>query len=86
MVVYTALLLVATRSTVLRRRPPRARLFNTHSIYSPHSYVGALLHGPPGCGKTLLARALAAESNLPLIAVSGPELLDKYIGASEAKV
>ena len=47
---------------------------------------GALLYGYAGCGKTLLARALAAESGLPFITVKGPELLNKYIGASEAAV
>ena len=47
---------------------------------------GILLHGPPGCGKTLLVRALAQESRLPMLSVKGPELLSKYIGASETAV
>lgn len=47
---------------------------------------GVLLYGPSGCGKTLLAAALAAESRLPLVSVKGAELLNKYIGASEAAV
>ena len=47
---------------------------------------GALLYGHQGCGKTLLASTLAAEAQLPFISVKGPELLNKYIGASEAAV
>ncbi|KOO21963.1 aaa-domain-containing protein, partial [Chrysochromulina tobinii] len=47
---------------------------------------GVLLYGPSGCGKTLLAAALAAEAKLPFLTVKGPELLNKYIGASEAAV
>ena len=47
---------------------------------------GALLYGPPGCGKTLVARAAAAAAGLRLISVKGPELLNKYIGQSEAGV
>lgn len=47
---------------------------------------GALLYGHSGCGKTLLARALAAEAGLPFLTIKGPELLNKYIGASEAAV
>ena len=47
---------------------------------------GVLLYGPTGCGKTLMARSLAEESGLPFISVKGPELLNKYIGASEAAV
>jgi peroxin-1 len=45
-----------------------------------------LFFGPPGCGKSALVPALAKECNFPLIACKGPEVLDKYIGASEAKV
>ena len=48
--------------------------------------TGALLYGPPGCGKTLLARAAAEECGARLVAVKGPELLNKYIGQSEAGV
>ncbi|KAI9164326.1 Peroxisome biosynthesis protein pex1 [Blastocladiella emersonii ATCC 22665] len=47
---------------------------------------GVLLYGYPGCGKTVLAQAVAAECGLRLVGVKGPELLDKYIGASEAAV
>ena len=47
---------------------------------------GALLYGHAGCGKTALAAALAAEAKLPFLPVKGPELLNKYIGASEAAV
>lgn len=50
----------------------------------PQSSV--LLYGPPGTGKTLLAEALANECSVRFICVRGPELLSKYIGASEAAV
>lgn len=42
--------------------------------------------GPPGCSKTLLARALAGEAGLNFLAVKGPELLSKWVGASEQAV
>lgn len=45
-----------------------------------------LLYGFPGCGKTLLASAVARECGLNFISVKGPELLNKYIGASEQSV
>lgn len=47
---------------------------------------GALLYGPPGCGKTLLAKAVAAESGASFISIKGPELLNKYVGESEKAV
>jgi DNA helicase TIP49 (TBP-interacting protein) len=45
-----------------------------------------LLHGPPGCSKTLLARAVASESGLNFLAVKGPELFSKFVGESEKAV
>ncbi|KAL7452819.1 hypothetical protein ACHAWC_004540 [Mediolabrus comicus] len=48
--------------------------------------AGVLLYGPPGCGKTLLAKAIANESGANFISVKGPELLDKYVGESERSV
>ena len=48
--------------------------------------TGVLLWGPPGCGKTLLAKAVAAESRANFISVKGPELLNKFVGESEAAV
>jgi len=50
----------------------------------PHS--GVLLYGPPGCGKTLLARALAAECGANMILVRGPEILSKWVGESEKAI
>ena len=48
--------------------------------------VGILLCGPPGCGKTLLAKAIANESGINFISVKGPELLNMYVGESERAV
>ncbi len=47
---------------------------------------GILLHGPPGSGKTLLAKALAHESEINFISVKGPEFLSKWVGESEKAV
>jgi transitional endoplasmic reticulum ATPase len=44
---------------------------------------GALVCGPPGCGKTLLAKALATEAGVNFVSVKGPELLSMYVGESE---
>jgi ribosome biogenesis ATPase len=48
--------------------------------------TGVLLWGPPGCGKTLLAKAVANESKANFISIKGPELLNKYVGESERAV
>jgi transitional endoplasmic reticulum ATPase len=45
---------------------------------------GVLLHGPPGCGKTLIARAIAHETEADFFSVSGPEVVHKFYGESEA--
>lgn len=69
-------------STILR--PVKYRRVYQHApIRLPR---GIMLFGPSGCGKSYLVPALAKECGLTLITCRGPELLDKYIGASEAKV
>ncbi|KAJ7583622.1 AAA family ATPase [Mycena floridula] len=47
---------------------------------------GILLYGPPGCSKTVMARACACESGVNFLAVKGPELLNKFVGESERAV
>ena len=47
---------------------------------------GILLYGPPGCGKTLLARAVATESEANFISIRGPEIFSKWVGESEKAI
>ena len=47
---------------------------------------GILLYGPPGCSKTMIAKAIATESKLNFLAVKGPELFSKYVGDSEKAI
>jgi transitional endoplasmic reticulum ATPase len=58
-------------------------LFERLGIEAPK---GVLLYGPPGSGKTLIARAIAAESNLHFIKINGPEIIHKFYGESEARL
>ncbi|MBD3203557.1 CDC48 family AAA ATPase [Candidatus Woesearchaeota archaeon] len=55
-------------------------LFETLGIEPPK---GVLLHGPPGCGKTLLAKAVANETDSNFVLINGPEIMSKYYGQSE---
>jgi transitional endoplasmic reticulum ATPase len=56
-------------------------VFNRLGIDAPK---GVLLHGPPGCGKTLIARAIAQETEANFFSISGPEVVHKFYGESEA--
>ncbi|KAH8732152.1 P-loop containing nucleoside triphosphate hydrolase protein [Phaeosphaeriaceae sp. PMI808] len=52
----------------------------------PQSRKGVLLYGPPGCAKTLIAQAVATESNQNFLAVKGSELIKMYVGESERAI
>ncbi len=58
-------------------------LFNRLGIDAPR---GVLLHGPPGTGKTMMAKAVANESDAYFITINGPEIMSKYYGESEHKL
>src|SRR3989344_5987021 len=57
--------------------------FKRMGIKPPH---GILLYGPPGCGKTLIAKAVATESDANFISIKGPQVLSKWVGESEKMV
>lgn len=61
----------------------KPELYEKVGISAP---AGVLLWGPPGCGKTLLAKAVANESRANFISIKGPELLNKYVGESERAI
>lgn len=61
----------------------RAEVFKKMGIKPPR---GVLLFGPPGCGKTLLARAVATESEANFISIKGPEIFSKWVGESEKAI
>jgi len=61
----------------------RPELFARAGVRAPK---GLLLSGPPGCGKTLVAKALASEGEVNFLSVKGPELLSKFVGDSEQAV
>jgi len=59
------------------------KIFSRIGIETPK---GILLHGPPGCGKTLIAKALANELNAHFIVINGPEIMSKFYGESEQRL
>ena len=59
------------------------KLFENMGIKPPK---GVLLYGPPGCGKTLLAKAVATESEANFISIKGPEVFSKWVGESERAI
>ena len=59
------------------------QIFDRLGIEAPK---GVLLHGPPGCGKTLIARAVVNETNAYFVHISGPEVMGKFYGESEARL
>jgi peroxin-1 len=75
---------VKTRLEAILLNPVKYRaIYEEARIRLPR---GILLHGPTGCGKSSIVPALAEACKFPLISCKGPEVLDKYIGASEAKI
>lgn len=58
-------------------------LFSRLGINPPR---GVLLHGPPGTGKTMIARAVASETDANFVSISGPEIVSKFYGESEQRL
>lgn len=59
------------------------QVFERLGIEAPR---GVLLCGPPGCGKTLIARAVANETDATFLSINGPEIINKFYGESEARL
>ncbi|XP_047308200.1 cell division control protein 48 homolog C-like [Impatiens glandulifera] len=64
----------------------RIKAPDDYKVFNVDTENGFLLYGPPGCGKTLIAKAVANEAGANFIYIKGPELLSKYVGESESKV
>ncbi len=60
-----------------------AEIFKNKGLKAPK---GLLMYGPPGCSKTLVAKALATETGVNFLAVKGPEIFNKFVGESEKKI
>ena len=58
-------------------------LYDTYRLRAPK---GVLLYGPPGCGKTMIAKAVANAAGSHFLNIKGPELLDKYVGETERQI
>ena len=58
-------------------------LFRTLGVKPPR---GVLLYGPPGCGKTLLAKAVAGEASVPFFAISGSDFVEMFVGVGASRV
>jgi len=56
------------------------------AMFNMKASRGCLFYGPPGCGKTLMAKAVANECEANFISIKGPQLLNKYVGESESNV
>ncbi|KAF3550984.1 hypothetical protein DY000_02005306 [Brassica cretica] len=59
---------------------------DTYEAFKADLETGFLLYGPPGCGKTLIAKAVAKEAGANFIHIKGPEVLNKYVGESELNI
>jgi len=78
--------LATAKATLIETLELPARYARIFSKVPVKLRSGILLYGPPGSGKTMLGNAVAAQCGLNFISVKGPELLNKYIGASEQNV
>ncbi len=75
---------VVTKVREVVELPIRHPELMKHLGITPHK--GVILYGPPGCGKTLLAKAIANEVNAHFASVKGPELYSKWVGESEERL
>jgi hypothetical protein len=76
----------AAFAAIVGQEEAKEALFDALRLTAVSSGAGVLLYGPPGCSKTMLARAVASAAKLSFLAASGPSLLGKYVGDAERAV